>query len=247
MRVIACCADEGIREPHVFGAWEASVASSDQRAFGVDRADDLLLYVQGKFDGGELKVIEADLHVHFANGATNITRCTSPHDLVTVKSISCQREVGSGYPARIALSSRDSNEWEGTIIWRNTPVPVTFRRLKQASISSSAHPLAGEWQSSDPKCSSDERFHIRPSSRGDDIVTYDRRESNFTTLGEAWDFNTLPNSLELIERTDGSFGGSRIFVPQLSSDGKVMSGQWIGHNPLAGCRRFVRVTEENEH
>ena len=230
------------------GAWEASIPEWDQKVFGSDHADDLLLYIHGQSlptqNRPELKITEVDLHIHFESGATSITRCGSTRDALTFNSISCERELVRGQPVQISLESRDSQPWSGLISWRNTPIPVTFTRLSPVSSFNSAHPLAGDWQSSDPKCLASETFHIRLSERGNEIVTYDRITSEGVIIGEPWDMGGLPANIELIERTDGSFGGSRIFVPQLSPDKAAMSGHWIGHNPLAGCNVFGRVAEE---
>ncbi len=65
------------------------------------------------------------------------------------------------------------------------------------------------------------------------------------TIGELWDVGAYKGEREIIERSDGSMGGSRIFVPQLSPDGSKLSGRWIGHNPLVGCTVFTRESSGN--
>jgi len=100
--------------------------------------------------------------------------------------------------------------------------------------------LAGDWRSSDPKCLASEVFHVRTSETGAYIVTYDRIDQQRMTVGQPWDVGAYKGELKIIERTDGSMGGSRIFVPHLSPDGLKLSGDWHGHNPLVGCTEFTR-------
>lgn len=241
------CAEDMSSKVQVMGVWEASLPEWEQKVFGSDHAKDLLLYIRGQTlpsEGGhELKITEVDLHIHFESGATSITRCGSTRDALTFNSISCKRELVPGQSVQLSLESRNAEPWSGLISWWNTPIPVTFARLKLVSSVSPAHTLAGEWQSSSPECVAQEAFHIRISETGNEIVTYDRITSDGVMIGEPWDIGSISRKTELVERTDGSFGGSRIFVPQLSPDKATMSGHWIGHNPLAGCNFFRRVME----
>jgi hypothetical protein len=235
------CAQSAGSEARALGAWEASIPEWDQHIFGSDHVTGLLLHIEGQAlpsqNGPVLSITEVDFRIRFQSGSTSITRCWPPRDVLTLSSITCERAWGDH--VEIALENHDSGTWSGLFSWRNTPLPVTFRPLRPVSSVNPAHPLAGEWRSSDPKCSATETFHIRISEQGDEVVTYDRTEAGGGMFGEPWDIGGRPKEIELIEGADGAFANPRIFVAQLSPDHAGMTGKWLGR--VAGCNVFSRV------
>jgi hypothetical protein len=217
--------------------------------FGSDASTELLLYIRGKTlageDGQHLVITSADLEIHFQSGMNSITRCFSPRDELKLESIACERDIRGLPPVQIFLENHDDQQWSGSISWRRHSVPITFTRPRIPAEIGPQNQLVGDWRSSDPKCLGNEVFHIRTSETGAYIVTYDRIEQQGMTIGEPWDVGAYKGDREIIERTDGAMGGSRIFVPQLSPDGSKLSGYWIGHNPLGGCTEFTREASSN--